>query len=64
MNIIQVAVPQPAEIKPDRQREFGITLSDRSRKIIQLFEELEWKRHQQAKVSETKSRFVRSRRPF
>jgi len=61
MNIIQTAVSQPDEIKPDRQR---IMLSDRSREIIRLFEELERKRHQQAEMNETKSRFVRSKRPF
>jgi hypothetical protein len=44
MNIIQTAVSQPDEIKPDRQR---IMLSDRSREIIRLFEELERKRQQQ-----------------
>jgi hypothetical protein len=64
MNIIQTAVSQPDEIKPDRQREFEIMLSDRSREIIRLFEELERKRHQQAEMNETKSRFVRSKRPF
>src|SRR5258705_2852446 len=57
MNIIQTAVSQPDEIKPDRQREFEIMLSDRSREIIRLFEELERKRHQQAEMDETKSRF-------
>ena len=62
MNIIQTAVSQPDEIKPDRQR--VIMLSDRSREIIRLFEELERKRHQQAEMNETKSRFVRSKRPF
>jgi hypothetical protein len=61
MNIIQTAGSQPDEIKPDRQR---IMLSDRSREIIRLFEELERKRHQQAEINETKSRFVRSKRPF
>ena len=61
MNVIQTAVSQPDEIKPDRQR---IMLSDRSREIIRLFEELERKRHQQAEMNETKSRFVRSKRPF
>ena len=61
MNIIQTAVSQPDEIKPDRQR---IMLSDRSREIIRLFEELERKRHQQAEMNETKNRFVRSKRPF
>ena len=64
MNIIQTAVSQPDEIKPDRQREFEILLSDRSREIIRLFEELERKRHQQAEMNETKSRFVRSKRSF
>ena len=64
MNINQTAVSQPDEIKPDRQREFVIMLSDRLRKIIRLFEELERKRHQQAEMKETKSRFVRSKRPF
>jgi len=64
MNIIQTAVSQPDEIKPDRQRKFVIVLSDRSREIIRLFEELERKRHQQAEMNETKSRFVRSKRPF
>jgi hypothetical protein len=64
MNIIQAAVPQPDEKKPDRQREFVITLSDRSREIIRLFEELERKRHQQAEMNETKSRFVRSKKPL
>ncbi len=64
MNVIQTAVSQPDEIKPDRQREFEIMLSDRSREIIRLFEELERKRHQQAEINETKSRFVRSKRPF
>jgi hypothetical protein len=68
MNINQTAVSQPDEIKPDRQREFVIMLSDRSRKIIRLFEELERKRHQQAEMqaemNETKNRFVRSKRPF
>ena len=54
MNIIQTAVSQPDEIKPDRQREFEIMLSDRSREIIRLFEELERKRHQQAEMNETK----------
>jgi hypothetical protein len=39
MNIIQTAVPQPNEIKPDRQREIVIMSSDRSREIIRLFEE-------------------------
>ena len=62
MNVIQTAVSQPDEIKPDRQR--VIMLSDRSREIIRLFEELERKRHQQAEMNETKSRFVRSKRPF
>jgi len=67
MNIIQTiqtAVSQPDEIKPDRQREFVILLTDRSREIIGLFGELERKRHQQAKMNETKSPFVQSRRPF
>ena len=64
MNIIQTAVSQPDEIKPDRQREFEILLSDRSREIIRLFEELERKRYQQAEMNETKSRFVRSKRSF
>ena len=57
MNIIQTAVSQPDEIKPDRQR---IMLSDRSREIIRLFEELERKRHQQAEMNET--RFFRTQR--
>ena len=34
MNIIQTAASQPGEVKPDRQREIVIILSDRSREII------------------------------
>jgi hypothetical protein len=44
VNIIQTAVPQPNEIRPDRQREIVTMLSDRSREIIRLFEERQWKR--------------------
>jgi len=54
MNIIQTAVSRPDEIKPDRQPKFVIILSDRSREIIRLFEELERKRHQQAEMNETR----------
>jgi hypothetical protein len=36
MNIIQTAVSQSDEMKPDRQRENTIILSDRSREIIRL----------------------------
>jgi hypothetical protein len=46
MNIIQTATSQPGEIKPDRQRQIVIILSDRSREIIRLFEELHRKRKQ------------------
>lgn len=46
MNIIQTAASQPGEIKPDRQRQIVIILSDRSREIIRLFEELHRKRKQ------------------
>ena len=51
MNIIQTAVSQSDEMKPDRQRE--IVLSDRSREIIRLFEELHRKRHQQGPLENT-----------
>jgi hypothetical protein len=68
MNIIQTAVSQSDEMKPDRQRENTIILSDRSREIIRLVEELHRKRHQQGPlentIAQTKGRFVRSKRPF
>jgi hypothetical protein len=68
MNIIQTADSQSDEMKPDRQREIVIILSDRSREIIRLFEELHRKRHQQGPLestnAQTKRRFVRSKRPF
>ena len=51
MNIIQTAASRPGEIKPDRQREIVIILSDRSREIIRLFEELHRKR-KQAQIGE------------
>jgi hypothetical protein len=64
LNITQTAVSQSDKIKPDRQREIVIMLSDRSREIIRLFEELRRKRHPQAGMNETKGRFLRSKGPF
>jgi hypothetical protein len=75
VSIIQTAVPQPNEMKPDRQREIVIMLSDRSREIIRLFEERQRKRRQQAQLEnttapecpgmeKTEGRFVRIKRPF
>ena len=75
VSIVQTAVPQPNEMKPDRQREIVIMLSDRSREIIRLFEERQRKRRQQAQLKnttapecpgmeKTEGRFVRIKRPF
>ena len=71
VSIIQTAVPQPNEMKPERQR---VMLSDRSREIIRLFEERQRKRQQAQLVSatapecpvleKTEGRFVKSKRPF
>jgi hypothetical protein len=64
MNIIQPAFSQSDEMKPERQRDIVIVLSDRSREIIRLFEELQQKRRQSTTTTQTRGSFARSKRPF